>query len=79
MSLIKQLSTPEWFDISKGGDRHVLQRGGGSMIQLATEVVLEQVCVAQGVEFKVGLIAACVSQAVEFILGLIARSKNKPF
>lgn len=49
------------------------------MIQLAKEVVLEQVCVAQGVEFKVGLIAACVSQAVEFILGLIARSKNKPF
>lgn len=79
MSLIKQLSTPEWFDISKGGDRHVRRRGGGSMIQLAKEVVLEQVCVAQGVEFKVGLIAACVSQAVEFILGLIARSKNKPF
>lgn len=52
---------------------------GGSMIQLATEVVLEQVCVAQGVEFKVGLIAAYVSQAVEFILGRIARSKNKPF
>lgn len=39
---------------------------GGSMIQLTMEVVQEQVCVAQGVQFEVGLIAACVSQAVEF-------------